>query len=362
MTCVGTSPGNPKRPTFEEVAAVGRAILPPLLLKLRVQRQDVDDLLQDTLIEVGRALDRFDPGYHPGRDEGEALRSWLWGFGCLAARQYHRHMRGEIGESFDALPSEPADEAPSSEQLAADEQRRRLVAEVLATLPDADTEVLVPFYFGGMKSVDIAAGAGVDHNTLRGRLVRARARFRAAAGELPEDERSLLEDGVLLVPLGLGLEGGGDAPGTRGPGAPVMAAGALAMLVLGVAVEARWGKGSGSVVEALPAVTAVREAPTGPRGEATGSAAVASIPSARAAPAAVKREERRGSMRIEDGGAEEKALIKAARRARDAGAYELSLVNLAAHEREFPDGALAQERERLRGEVRAAMEAGAPSL
>ena len=133
---------------------------------------------------------------------------------------YHRHTGGgRWGESFEALADEPAGEAPSSEQLAAEEQRRRLVAEVLATLSDEDTEVLVPFYVGGMTSAAIAAGTGLDHSTVRGRLMRARARFRAAAGELPEDERSLLEDGVLLVPLRAGS--GGRAAmrrGQRGPG------------------------------------------------------------------------------------------------------------------------------------------------
>ena len=60
---------------------------------------------------------------------------------------------------------------------------------------------------------------------------------------------------------------------------------------------------------------------------------------------------RRGGGRVEGAGAEEKALIKAARRAWEVGEVDVALVNLAAHERQFPEGALAQERERLRGEV-----------
>jgi RNA polymerase sigma factor (sigma-70 family) len=86
-------------------------------------------------------------------------------------------MRREIGESLDVVADEPADDAPSSEQLAADEQRRRLLAEVLSTLPPADVDVLVPFHFAGMTTEEIATEAGLNPNTVRGRLMRARGRF-----------------------------------------------------------------------------------------------------------------------------------------------------------------------------------------
>jgi RNA polymerase sigma factor (sigma-70 family) len=154
---VATSDANPKRPTFERVATLGRACLPRMFFKLGVRDQDVDDVVQETLIEVGRGFERFDPALLRGRrEEADGLRAWLWGFACRAAAAYHRRMRQERAESIEELPEEPADEGPSLEQVTADEQRLRLVAEVLSKLPTADVEVLVPFHFGGMTTHEIA--------------------------------------------------------------------------------------------------------------------------------------------------------------------------------------------------------------
>jgi RNA polymerase sigma-70 factor (ECF subfamily) len=356
--------GNPERPTFEHAAAVGRACLPPILLKLGVRRQDVDDVVHETLIEVGRALPRYDPEHRGGRrDPAAALRSWLWGFACRAAAAYRRHMRREIGESLDALADEPPAEGPSSEQLAANEQRRRVLAEVLSKLPPPDAEVMVPFHFAGMTTDEIAAAAGVHPGTMRGRLMRARERFRAAVEALPEDQRSLLEDGLLLVPVGLaldGLDGDAEPPPTRGPSAPAIAAGAIAVLALGIGLGATWTRRGPREAPELPAVIAVRETPTPAAVEATASAASPPAPEAAPrSPASVAA--RAPARRVEAGAvAEEKALLKAARHARDLGAYDVALVNLAAHERRFPDGSLAVERERLRREVLAVTAAAAP--
>jgi RNA polymerase sigma-70 factor, ECF subfamily len=357
---VGTSDANPNRPTFERVATLGHAYLPRVLLKLRVRDQDVDDVVQETLIEVGRALDHYDPDYHHGRrDPTAALRSWLWGFACRAAAAYHRHMRRELGESLDALADEPADEAPSSEQLAANEQRRRLLGKVLSTLPAADAEVLVPFHFAGMLTDEIAEEAGLHPGTVRTRLVRARGRFREAVERLPDDERALLQNGLLLLPLGLDRAGeGADPEAGRGPSSHMLATSALAALTLGVTLGATWARRAPSTAPDLPEVTPVQEGPTVAMTEATASVALLPAPGVTSAAPAVRVSAPVG--RAEAGVEDEKALLKAARRARDLGAYDLALLNLASHERRFPEGALAQERERLRREVLAAMAGEAP--
>jgi RNA polymerase sigma factor (sigma-70 family) len=323
-----------------------------------VRDQDVDDVVQETLIEVGRGFERFDPALLRGRrEEADGLRAWLWGFACRAAAAYHRRMRRERAESIEELPEEPADEGPSLEQVTADEQRLRLVAEVLSKLPAADVEVLVPYHFGGMTTHEIAEAAGVPHNTLRGRLMRARGRFREAVSRLPDDERALLENALLLLPLGLAF----DQEAARRPSTPTFAAGALAVLALGVALGATWARRAPCAVPDAMAVTAVQEGPTATTIEATAS--VAPLP-ARGATSAVTAAPAAGASapagRAETGVEEEKALLKAARRARDVGAYDLALVNLASHERRFPDGSLAQERERLRREVLAAPAGDAP--
>jgi hypothetical protein len=175
----------------------------------------------------------------------------------------------------------------------------------------------------------------------------------------PEDQRSLLESALLLVPIDLGLarlDTGADPPPARRTSAPAtLAAGALAVLVLGVGLGATWARRPPREAPELSAVTAVREAATASTAEATARLAIAPTSGERpASPAFVAASASAPPPRPEAGVAEEKVLLKAARRARDAGAYDLALVNLAAHERRFPDGALAAERERLRRDVLAA--------
>jgi RNA polymerase sigma factor (sigma-70 family) len=344
----------PPPPTIEQVAAIARDYLPRLLGVMGVPASDVDDLVQEILIKAHGALDRYDPAYHGGRRSEEAsIKAWLGGFAQGAVANHRRRLtRAAYAVRADV---EPPDDKPSSEQLVAEQQRLRILRRVLARLPPAQADVLALAGFAGMTSKEIAAQARIDDATVRGRLMRGRARLRKEIARLPEDERSLLADALLLLPLGLGLEELDEvpeAPPARPLSAPLAAAGAMAALALGVGLGAAWSPRAPYEAPELPPVVAVREIAVSSTVEATASMPPAQVVATTAAPAATAaRVSAPAGSTADEPTVEERALLTAARRARDRGEYARALLHLAAHERRFPRGALVAERERLRREV-----------
>jgi RNA polymerase sigma-70 factor (ECF subfamily) len=340
-------------PSFELLYAVARTYLPDTLRLLRVPPGDIDDIVQDAVLVAMQGLPRFAPRAGPGGgppDARRSLRAWL---SAIAWRLASRR-RGRAYRRFELPLGDPADLAgaaegsPSSEQLAAAEQRRRILAGVVDTLRPERAEVLLMHAFLDMSVPDIAEELGLNPNTVKSRLARARADALAAVRRLSEDEQSILEGSLLMLPLLDVVDG---APPPRAPRSRVVrgasrAAGAAAMLALGVAL------GAGLRVKEAPIVAAVdrdrladapADLPTHPPTPAPPSPALPPSQAASRAPSSVKS----------DSLARELVWITAARRAIQKHAGERALAALKAHEAEFPRGVLAHERELLGQQARA---------
>lgn len=156
--------------------------------KLAPVGSDVDDIVQETLLKMAKGWDNF---------KGEsALSSWIF---KIASNVLVDHMRAlsvrpviSIAEPVN-LPSPVEINSPLTSAM--NNQMSDCVQGKVAILPEAYREVLIKHDIEGVKLKEIAQNQGVNVNSIKVRLHRARKKFRKLieeACELSVDERNVL--------------------------------------------------------------------------------------------------------------------------------------------------------------------------
>lgn len=152
-------------------------------LRMCGQREDAEDVFQETLLKAYRGL----------RDlrEPAALRTWLFRVvanQCLMMRRKENPAR-EIAlddlkppGSPDGPPSELRDRAAGPLQTAERSELRRTVTAVLAALPPDTRIVLLLRDLEGLTTAETAEVLGIGLSAVKMRLLRARAAVRARLG------------------------------------------------------------------------------------------------------------------------------------------------------------------------------------
>jgi RNA polymerase sigma factor (sigma-70 family) len=136
---------------------------------------DAQDAVADVFLTAWRRLDEL--------PEGDAARVWLYATARRVISNQRRSTRRRVA-LYERLAREPAvREEPNDEGA--------LVHEALRRLSARDREVLLLSEWEGLSPAQIAAVVGCLTVTARGRLHRARRRFRAVFEELGarNDER-----------------------------------------------------------------------------------------------------------------------------------------------------------------------------
>ena len=122
------------------------------LRRMTGDRDDADDLLQDTWVRVARGARRF--------DAGRRVRPWLYGIASNLARDLHRRRqvrtRAALAERTPEGPSPPFERIDLRERL--------------ARLPDRLREVVLLRYYGDLDEAEMAAALGVPRGTVKSRL------------------------------------------------------------------------------------------------------------------------------------------------------------------------------------------------
>ena len=125
--------------------------------------------------------------------EGEAARVWLYATArrVLANQHRSRRRRHALQErlTVDVAPAAPAEESDSEVAL---------VHEALRRLGTRDREVLLLAEWEGLSPAEIGAVLGCLAVTARGRLHRARRRFRAVFEDLRAEGRASRERPLLV--------------------------------------------------------------------------------------------------------------------------------------------------------------------
>lgn len=135
-------------------------------------RSDAQDAVADVFLTAWRRLDDV--------PDGDAARLWLYATARRVIANQRRSSRRRLALQ-ERLAREPA---WGRKELAAPRREETRVHEALDRLRSRDREVLLLAEWEGLSPAQIAAVVGCTTVTARGRLHRARHRFRAAFEEL----------------------------------------------------------------------------------------------------------------------------------------------------------------------------------
>ncbi|MGC4030462.1 MAG: sigma-70 family RNA polymerase sigma factor [Tepidisphaeraceae bacterium] len=143
------------------------------LRRLGGQAAVAEELHQQTWLSVLQHVSRFD------ERAGASFKAWLFRIATNKANDLWRRRKHEPAGDF-ALDSAAAPDAPG--RMEAAEQADKLRAAV-AKLPEAQRQVVVLRYYGGLKFVEIAETLGCPLNTALGRMHKALIKLRTLMEE-----------------------------------------------------------------------------------------------------------------------------------------------------------------------------------
>jgi RNA polymerase sigma factor (sigma-70 family) len=134
---------------------------------------DVEDIVQDTLLEAVRCLDRFQGNSKP--------ETWLFGIALNLTRNHYK--RAKLRDVYSDVDTDDLASEPAENPLEIVDYRERLqrVAKAVGQLSD-DTLELMEFIFDDeMSYQEIASRIGVPVGTVRSRVSRTRSALRRHA-------------------------------------------------------------------------------------------------------------------------------------------------------------------------------------
>jgi RNA polymerase sigma factor (sigma-70 family) len=148
----------------------------PLLMRAMLRelyvREEANDLVQQTFLQLHRARADFDPA--------QKLKPWVFTIAMNLKREYFRRKKRRPERSLDAeaLP-EPAVAALGAAQVEA----RRTLARVLCDLPADQREVIELHWFDGLEFPEVAQVVGASVSAVKVRAHRGYIRLRQALGD-----------------------------------------------------------------------------------------------------------------------------------------------------------------------------------
>ncbi|MFO0901648.1 MAG: sigma-70 family RNA polymerase sigma factor [Pirellulales bacterium] len=143
-----------------------------VILHVVGDRQEAEDLVQDTFVQAFVKLDTF--------RGGSAFYTWVYriAFNLAASRQRRKRTSVSVEDQREQTGADPADRAEAPEERVLREERAGQVQAALATLPEEFRTILVLREMEGCDYESIAEILDLPPGTVRSRLHRARAELR----------------------------------------------------------------------------------------------------------------------------------------------------------------------------------------
>jgi RNA polymerase sigma-70 factor (ECF subfamily) len=139
-----------------------------------LDRSSAEDVTQEVAMTVVSTLPRYE-------DIGRPVLAWVFGIAMRKVSEAHRSLRRRPEWPADTLPETCAheDDVPEAAALRLDTARR--MAEMLATLPHPQAEIVRLRVAAGLSAEETAAALGMTPGAVRVAQHRALARLRATA-------------------------------------------------------------------------------------------------------------------------------------------------------------------------------------
>ena len=163
----------PSRFVFEDVVEELSGPLRRYLERLSGNRTTADDLLQDTLLKIARAL--------PGFEGRSSVKTWAFTIATRVATDHFRRPQNRV-QMVDIDETPQVLDAEIDQQLVVDEMSS-CVREVIDSLPEDYRTALVLHDLEGQTAAQVAEIAGCSIPTAKIRIHRARRRLKQALNE-----------------------------------------------------------------------------------------------------------------------------------------------------------------------------------
>jgi RNA polymerase sigma-70 factor, ECF subfamily len=175
-----TSIARNRRLQFEQAALPHLDALYTSALRLARNRDDAEDLLQETVLRAYRSFHQFSPGTN--------CRAWMLTILYNRFRSgYRRGLREQVANSRDEFEQEietlslaQDDGHDNPEQIAAGHNAAQLIRRALASLPEEFRETLLLVDLQELNYQEVADVLDVPLGTVKSRVSRGRALLRTA--------------------------------------------------------------------------------------------------------------------------------------------------------------------------------------
>lgn len=152
-------------------------------VRFRVATREIaEDITSEVFLKALRSLRSYDSRL-------SAPRTWLFRIARNAVTDHLRALRrhGSRQVSIERVP-DPASQAPSQEDRMLEDERKRLLMASMATLRQADQEILSLRYGADLGNREIAESLGITANAVAVRIHRALERLRTAVAKQSNED------------------------------------------------------------------------------------------------------------------------------------------------------------------------------
>ncbi len=153
-----------------------RAFVARIARQLGVPATDVEDVVHDVFVLLGRKQGKLDPD--------AAARSWLYGFTKRVVLHYHRgtaRRNSRVERAAQDAETLNVKSGPVAEAAVTQDEAAKFVQSFADSLPEVKREVFLLAFAEGMSPSEIAEATDANMNTVYARLRTVRAEFEDAA-------------------------------------------------------------------------------------------------------------------------------------------------------------------------------------
>ena len=166
-----------KQDEFEQIYNLSYKYLYVCIKHIVKEEETAGDMLQETYLEVSKNLSQL--------KSAEDFLNWA---AVIAKRKCYAYLNkadklvvtsvGESGEEREILDEIADDEAFIPESIIQDQEKSRLMKEIIDGLSDMQRLCIIGYYYNEQKQEEISEELGIPLNTVKSHLSRAKAKIK----------------------------------------------------------------------------------------------------------------------------------------------------------------------------------------